>query len=166
MRFYKERKMYKVKVGPAIIAGIIGTIAMTVLMFIAPYLGLPEMNIINMLGTMFTTEATAVLFLGVIIHFMLGAVFGLIYAWLWTKIGKPNVLWGAIFGVVHGVIAIVMMPVLSSIYPRAEIDMTALFAVGLLMGHIVFGIVVALVYKALYGRVVNEPLPNTYHTEM
>lgn len=152
--------MNTLKVGPAIIAGLIGTAVMTMLMYIAPLMGLPEMDIVRLLGSMFTADATAVLVLGVIIHFMMGAIFGLIYAWLWTKIGKPDVLWGLIFGAVHGVIAVAMMPIISSIHPRTTIAVTALFAMGLIIGHIVFGIVDALVYRALSGYTETTVLPN------
>ena len=146
------------KISAALIAGLIGTAVMTAVMYIAPYMGFPEMDIINLLGTMFTTNATLAFVLGLVIHFMMGALFGLLYAFLWTKVGKPDFLWGLIFGAVHGVIATVMMPVISAIHPRADVAVTLLMAVGLIMGHIIFGIVVALTYRALYARSTADPL--------
>lgn len=135
----------------AIIAGLIGTVGMTILMFIAPMMGLPKMDIISMLGTMFTTNKSAATIIGVVIHFMMGAVFGIIYALLWSfGIGTSTWLWGLIFGAVHGLMVAFMMPLVAKMHPREpEMAGGAMQVFGLVMGHMVFGLIVALTYTAL-----------------
>jgi len=134
----------------SIIAGLLGTLVMTALIYIAPRMGIPKMDIIGMLGTMFTASEGTARVLGTIAHFMMGVIFAIIYALLWSLgIGSPTWLWGLIFGAIHGVVAIVMMPVMIKMHPRPpQMESGPLMAVGLLMGHLAFGLVVALTYAA------------------
>lgn len=148
----------------AILAGLAGTAIMTMLMYLAPLMGMPKMDIIRMLGSMFTSSrgvATGqdtvsdsnqglTIGLGLVIHLMMGVVFALIYALLWgLGVGSPTWIWGLIFGAVHGVVAIAMMPVMMRMYPNPpQMDGGALAMVGQMMGHLVYGLVVALVYAA------------------
>jgi hypothetical protein len=54
-----------------------------------------------------------------------------------------------IFGAIHGVVAMVMMPVMMKMHPRPpQMNGGLLMMVGLLIGHMVFGLVVALTYAA------------------
>ena len=96
-------------IGAAILAGLIGTAVMTGLMMVAPMMGMPRMNITAMLGTMFMEPGTTAGVVGTIIHFMMGVIFGIIYAILWDiGVGSVTVLWGVIIGLAHGVLAMVM----------------------------------------------------------
>ena len=148
----------------AIIAGLAGTAAMTLLMYVAPLLGMPKMDIMRMLGSMFTSargvatgqgtvsgsDQALTLGLGSMIHLMMGAVFGLIYALLWSLgIGSATWIWGLIFGALHGVMAIGMMPLMMRMHPNPpQMAGGPLVMAGQLMGHMVYGLVVALVYSA------------------
>ena len=147
----------------AILAGLAGTAAMTMLMYVAPLMGMPKMDIVRMLGSMFTsTRGVATgqgtvsdsnqgltIGLGLMIHFMMGAVFALIYALLWSLgIGSATWLWGLIFGLVHGMMAIAMMPLMMRMHPNPpQMAGGPLVMAGQLMGHMVYGLVVALVYS-------------------
>ena len=135
----------------AILAGLAGTLVMTILMYMAPAMGLPKMDIINMLGTMFTPDRNAARVLGVLVHFMMGALFAVIYVLVWSLgVGGPTWFWGLVFGAVHGVIATVTMPAMTKMHPRPpQMDGGPRMMVGLIVGHLVFGLVVALVYSAL-----------------
>jgi uncharacterized membrane protein YagU involved in acid resistance len=137
----------------AIIAGLLGTLVMTAMMYVAPMMGMPKMDIISMLGTMFTSNTGTARIVGVIAHFMMGAVFALIYALLWSLgIGNPTWLWGLIFGAVHGIVAMIAMPMMIKMHPRSpQMDSGAMMMIGLMMGHLVFGLVVALTYQLLAG---------------
>jgi hypothetical protein len=54
-----------------------------------------------------------------------------------------------IFGAIHGVVTMVMMPVMMKMHPRPpQMNGGLLMMVGLLIGHMVFGLVVALTYAA------------------
>lgn len=135
----------------AILASFAGTLAMTALMYVAPAMGMPKMDIIGMLGTMFTSNQGTARVMGVVAHFMMGAVFAIIYALLWSLgIGSPTWLWGLIFGAVHGVVTMVMIPMMMKIHPRpTQMDNGPKMMVGMLAAHMFFGLVVALTYGAL-----------------
>ncbi|MDF1501268.1 MAG: hypothetical protein P1P76_12445 [Anaerolineales bacterium] len=134
----------------SIIAGLVGTLLMTLLMYMAPSMGMPKMDIIGMLGTMFTSGERAARALGTVMHFMMGAVFGIAYAFLWNVgVGSPTWVWGLIFGAGHTVVALLTMPLMMGMHPRPpEMESGPRMMLGSLMGHLVFGLVVALVYQA------------------
>jgi len=134
----------------AIIAGLVGTAVMTMMMYLAPKMGMPKMDILGMLGSMFTADKKTASWLGGMIHFMMGAIFAIIFALLWNAgIGNATWLWGLIFGAVHGVVAIMAMPMMMRMHPRPpQMDSGSMMMVGQMMGHLVFGLVVALVYTA------------------
>src|SRR3989304_8894140 len=103
----------------SIIAGLLGTLAMTLLMSMAPRMGMPKMDIIGMLGTMFTASEGAARVLGTPAHFMMGVIFAIIYSLLWSLgIGSPTWLWGLIFSAVHGVVVMGMLPGAGEVHPR------------------------------------------------
>jgi hypothetical protein len=118
---------------------------MTVLMYVAPMMGMPRMDIVGMLGSAFTENKGVATALGLMAHFMAGVVFALIYALIWgIGLGSATWLWGLVFGAVHGIVAIVMVPLLMRMHPRAP-DMAG---GAMLMAHLVYGLIVALVYAA------------------
>lgn len=143
----------------AIIAGIVGTIVITIVMNMAPKMGMPKMDMVGMLGAMFSPDGNRAL--GMAMHLMMGVVFAIIYALLWNVgIGTLGLLWGAIFGIGHWLIAGTMMagmPMMHAGIKAGVIDAPGIFMfnrggmmafMGGLMGHIIFGLVVALVYGA------------------
>lgn len=134
----------------SVIGGIIATLAMTAIMFMAPFMGLPEMNAAKMLSDMMHIP----LALGWMMHFMIGVIFAITYGQLIIKwLGKINskVLRGAIFGVVVFVFAQIMMAAMDAVMPAPKMSMPdahvnmALMMVGSIFGHLVYGIVVALI---------------------
>lgn len=137
----------------AIVAGLAGTAVMTAMMYVAPSMGMPRMDIPNMLGATFVEPDGNAIGLGAVAHFMMGAIFGIVYALLWTTvgIGAAGWLWGLIFGVVHGLVAIVAMPIMmGNLHPRPpEMEQGPMTIVGLIAGHAVFGIIVGLVYAGM-----------------
>ena len=105
-------------------------------------------------------------------------VFGVGYAALFTVLGDASVLTGALIGLGHGIVAGMAMAMMGSVHPRMTAPANAtgsegavltttggettlvepgIFArnygpmtpVGLVMGHVIFGLVVALVYGAI-----------------
>lgn len=139
------------ELGAALLAGLIGTAAMTALMMLAPMMGMPRMKITSMLGTMFIEPSSAANIIGVMIHFVMGAVFGVIYGLLWDLgLGSASARWGIVIGLIHGILAMVTMPIMMNMHPRPpEMQPGMGMAAGLLLGHAVFGLVVALLYAAM-----------------
>ncbi len=105
-------------------------------------------------------------------------VFGIGYALVFSALGEASLLTGALLGLGHGIVAGLAMAMMGSMHPRMTAPTTAtraegdvltvtggettlvepgIFAknygpmtpVGLVIGHVVFGAVVALVYSAI-----------------
>ena len=143
----------------AVVAGVVGTAAISLLMAMGPKMGLPKMAIWEMLGSMFDPKGNRTLGWGM--HLMMGVVFALVYAALWSAgIGAPTLLWGILFGAIHFVVVGMMMGGMPMMH--AGIKAGAVAAPGVLMlnngvmglmgglvGHSLYGLVVALVYAAI-----------------
>ncbi len=141
----------------AVIAGLVGTIAISMVMAMAPKMGMPKMDIVAMLSTMF---GKANLALGWMMHSMMGVLFALIYAFLWSAgVGSANWVGGLIFGAVHWLVVGMVMGMIPMMH--AGIKSGAVKAPGMwmtnndgmmaffggLIGHLVFGLVVVLVHN-------------------
>jgi hypothetical protein len=143
----------------AIIAGLVGTVAISMVMAMAPKMGMPKMDIVDMLSTMFGKPNRT---LGWMMHFMMGIIFALIYSFIWSiGVGSATWLFGLIFGAIHWLIVgmvMGMIPMMHVGIKNGEVGAPGLWMtnngglmafVGGLMGHMVFGLVVALIYNLL-----------------
>ena len=144
----------------AIVAGLVGTVIITMVMNMAPQMGMPKMDIVGMLGSMFSPEGNRTM--GVVMHLMMGIVFAIIYALRWyAGLGSVGQLWGALFGAGHWIVAGTMMGGISMMHAGVRagtVEAPGVFMLnnggvmafmGGLIGHIIFGLVVALVYGLL-----------------
>jgi uncharacterized membrane protein YagU involved in acid resistance len=128
----------------AIGAGIVGTAVMTAVgLWVAPMMGMPPMNPATMLaGTMGGS-----LVLGWMGHFMIGIVLAVIYAAVAAARlpGHPAAR-GALFSLAPFLVAQVMvMPMMGMPLFSGSMVM----AMGSLVGHLVYGAVVGVVYGPL-----------------
>ena len=153
--------------GTAILAGVIGTAAMTAMMYMG-YLMNMRMDMPMMLGAMFLPRGAAAWALGLAMHFMMGAMFFVIYAALFNVMTIESGIagWAALFGLVHGAIAGMAMGMKPVLHPRmataagpAEHDQVpnpGMFAasfglmgpVAILAMHVLFGFVGGVIYSA------------------
>lgn len=135
------------KIQQSIIGGIIATAVMTIVMWIAPMMGLPKMDIPGMLSGMMGFSIT----IGWLMHFMIGISFALIYAFFFLKVLKKissNILRGAIFGLAAFLIAQVSLGAMGSIFPMPPMEGSImLMMIGSIVGHVLFGIVVTIFIK-------------------
>lgn len=161
----------------ALVAGFVGTAIMSMMMKMAGKMGMTDMPPMELVtGSMLSGDPERAKQLGIGLHWiMLGTiVFGLGYAALFSALGTASWLTGILIGAVHGlVVGLVAMPMMPAMHPRmttepafagtvdTAVDRVELSApgvlgsrwgamtpVGLVMGHIVYGLVVALVYQA------------------
>ena len=116
------------------------------------------MDIVGMLGSMFSAEGNQMMGMGM--HFMMGIVFAIIYALLWNAGigGEPGLLSGLIFGAVHWLISGAMMGGMGMMHAGVKAGTVKapgaymmnnggmMSFMGGLMGHIIFGLVVAFTY--------------------
>jgi hypothetical protein len=148
------------KVGQAIIAGIIGGVAMTALGWIVRRLGF-EMNAEMMLGTMMSNVPNLTTWLmGFAIHLVLSALIALVYAWGFEHVAhRAGAVIGLGFGVIHVVIAGLVMAMIPAIHPMIPesmpapgafmANMGAAFAALFVIEHLMYGAIVG----AMYGPV-------------
>ena len=138
-----------------IVAGLVGTSAITMLMYAGPMMGMPKMDIAQMLGSMVLPKGAAAFGLGMMMHFVNGVIFAGIYALAWNALNLAPSWWtGLIFGGVHfGVAAMAMslMPMLHKEVKAGNLPSPMAGGIkgvmGMLMGHLVYGVVVALIYR-------------------
>ena len=132
----------------AIIAGSTGRMAMLLLIYGGPLLGLPRIDVVSMLGSLAAPNKQDAVTLGGAIHFSMGILFAIIYAAFWSVgIGSPTWWWGLIFGAIHGLLVIVLLLVVNRVHPQLSELINGLpVMVAILLNHMVFGVVVALVY--------------------
>ncbi len=127
----------KPNVGKTILAGFVGTLAITFLMYEgAPMMGLPKMDIAAMLGQMLGGWT-----LGMMMHFVNGAViFPLIYAYLlFSRLPGAPAVKGITWGVVLWAMAqLIVMPMMGAgIFGLKMSGIMSAF--GSLIGHIAYG---------------------------
>ncbi|MEX0761237.1 MAG: hypothetical protein WD333_02175 [Dehalococcoidia bacterium] len=137
-----------------VVAGIAGTVVITTLMYSAPMMSMPRVDIAQLMGSMVVPLGGSAFAVGLMAHFVMGVIFAAIYAAVWASDSIPVTWWsGLIFGVVHSMVAAVgmwlMMPMNREVKAgRLESPLAAgpRGMVGMLTGHMFFGLVLALVY--------------------
>lgn len=136
------------KIKQSLFAGIAATVVMTIIMMIAPMMGLAEMNPPAMVSGMMGMPIAV----GWIMHFIIGIVFAASYVYFFrVKLPIGNtVLKGVVFGIVIAILAKIGMTIMGAMAgggtPEPEGSMVPMI-IALVLGHVVFGIVVALVAK-------------------
>lgn len=132
--------------GRAVLGGFIATLVMTIIMYMAPMMGMPKMDIAGMLGSMMSGSmpppSSAAWWMGMIVHFFLGSVlFSLIYAYLlYSALRGSNWMRGAEWGTVLWLLAqVVVMPMMGSGVFSTHTPAPAMMVMGSLVGHLVYG---------------------------
>ncbi|HEU4697858.1 MAG TPA: DUF6789 family protein [Gemmatimonadales bacterium] len=132
----------------AIVAGIAGTAAMTVLLLLAPRVGLPKIAIGDLLSS---ALAVSVVMLrvgpagGWIAHGLVGIALAVLYGAAFApRLPGPPVLRGLVYGVlVYFAAQLLFMPAVGAgVFSRGDRGLL----LGSLLGHLVYGLVVGAVY--------------------
>lgn len=135
----------KTSISKPIVAGLIATAIMTIVMFMAPLMGLPKMNAAEMLSMMMGLP----FLIGWVMHFMIGIIFALGYTFIFLKLLQKisnKILNGAVFGMIVFVFAQIMMLLMGLLFPMPKMDGNmGLIMIGSIIGHVVFGVTVTLI---------------------
>ena len=116
-----------------LLAGTVGTAAMTMLMLVAPLMGMPKMAIGEMLGGFLGIGTAA----GWVLHLVIGLMLATIYAAVFApRLPGPPVVRGAVYGVgVFLMAQLVVTPMMGGgVFSGGNVLMIA----GSLMGHLVY----------------------------
>lgn len=124
----------------AVSAGIVGTAVMTAFTYMAPFMGMPPMDIPQMLSGFLGVG----IFFGWVMHFAIGSTLALIYSLLYNALPFTSWKKGAVYGLIPWFAAqIMVMPMMGMEFFSGSIVM----AMGSLVGHLVYGAVVGLIYQ-------------------
>ncbi|MGZ6141890.1 MAG: hypothetical protein ACXWLM_01070 [Myxococcales bacterium] len=103
----------------SLLAGFVGTLLLTSLEAGAQQLHLTRMSIPYLLGTAFTPSRDRAKVIGFLVHLVNGQLFALLYVALFDALGEVSILRGAIFGLGHAaVVLLVVMPLLPAMHPH------------------------------------------------
>ncbi|RAL22802.1 hypothetical protein DL240_07875 [Lujinxingia litoralis] len=153
----------------AVLAGVMGVALMTMAMVAGRVMGLST-DMVRAIGLVVVPDRDRhlVYLVGGIAHLIMGALFGVGYAVLLTLVGAaaiPGVAaaWGALFGALHGVAVGAALGALPAVHPRMGpgevLSAPGFFGryigvgmpVFLIILHVIYGVVVAVVYSAGFG---------------
>ena len=139
--------MKNVNLLKAMIAGIAGTVAMTIVsVYLAPMMGMPKMNPAEMLAG----QMGGSMVMGWAGHFMIGIVFAIAYAFVAESLPGAPWLRGALFGIAPWLLAqAAVMPMMGMSFFSGSMVMAG----GSLIGHVIYGAVVG----ATYGTQASAP---------
>ncbi len=130
------------KIKYSIVGGIKGTTIMSIVMMISPMMGMPKMSPPEMLSGMLGISV----FVGWIIHFMIGIIFAFAYTYLCIFKQKISNVWikGAVFGIIAFVFAQLMMAIMGTMVQMPKMEGSKILTmIGSLLGHIIFGLIVS-----------------------
>lgn len=113
MEIRNKKQFYFVSFG----VGVLGAAAMSLLMALARGMGLTQMNLEMMLGTMLASPSGGTRFLGFVWHLINGGIFALIYAAGFKALGRASASLGLGFGTIHWVVAGVFMGMVPLMHP-------------------------------------------------
>lgn len=152
--------------GRAIVAGFIATFVMTMLIYLAPLMAMPHMDIAAMLGSMLNGGQMPAVqsgpwWMGMLAHFVMGTLlFPLLYAYVVRGLlpGKPwarGLAWGIILWFV---MMAMVMPMMGQGFLASHTPQPFLFVIGTLMGHLLYGAILG----ALVGPQAERSTPIGY----
>jgi hypothetical protein len=150
-----RRRHQRINLGSAIAAGVVATIAATIVLIIAQVSHLMDMNLPTIYGAMISSPSQNPYYTGVVIDLVIGGLVGIVYAavYMWTNIA-PNWLNGLGFGFIHWLIAGFLFGLAPGV-PAWSISAPGMFVVnygtvaiiGYLILHLVYGTVVGAAYR-------------------
>jgi hypothetical protein len=147
--------------GSAIWVGILGGVAMSLMMVIARAMGLIDASIERYEGCMVTgkDEGGGTIAAGTMMHLVLSALIGILYAWGFAQFwGDATWALGLLLGLVHWFIGGILLPMMDGMnrcvqdgrlrkFGAFGSGRGAMMVVGFLMGHLLYGLVVGWLYS-------------------
>ncbi|MBS3915606.1 MAG: hypothetical protein KG003_14015 [Bacteroidetes bacterium] len=142
----------KINLLNSVIIGVVSTIGMSILMLVLSNLGFPEMNPPKMMAHIMHQS----LFVGWIIHLMIGITFSIMFHILynWKLHTKSWYLNGVIFGILAWILAQIGFGVIGAVagMPPARNGSMELMIAGSILTHLFFGFCVAIGFNLLVQK--------------
>lgn len=140
----------------AVFGGLAGTTLMTGMMLMGQRLGLPTIDVHGILGHITHPDRRKAL--GYVAHWLLGVGFATFYVIVFRAFPGNFILWGAFLGIIHWLLVggfFGFAPLVHAGMKAGTVDAPGVYMlkslgtvgfIGGLVGHIVFGLAVAVVY--------------------
>jgi hypothetical protein len=159
----------------AILAGVLGALAWEVIARVLITFHVPIIDMVQMLGTAVWSKSPSQLYYptGLLIHAGIGAIWAIFYAYFfWSELPWKPVYQGLAFAIIPALVAgLIMIPQLGWMHPMVlagQIPHPGVFAVsygwggpiGVIAGHIVYGLALGIVYVRPVGYRVKRGLAN------
>ena len=131
-------------IGRAVLAGLAATAVMTIIMLMAPLMGMPEMNIGKMLGGFMGVPT----FIGWAGHFMIGVVLAIGYGVFFEpRLNNAPVVRGILYGLIPWIVSQVMVnPMMGAGLFASNTPAPFLMVMGSLLGHVAYGAILGVTY--------------------
>ena len=131
-------------IGRAVLAGLAATAVMTIIMLMAPLMGMPEMNIGKMLSGFMGVPT----FIGWAGHFMIGVVLAIGYGVFFEpRLHNAPVVRGILYGLFPWMVSQVMVnPMMGAGLFASNTPAPFLMVMGSLLGHVAYGAILGLAY--------------------
>jgi uncharacterized membrane protein YagU involved in acid resistance len=105
--------------GSWLLWGFASTVVLTSILAGSQGLGMTRMNVPYLLGTMITPDRDRAKLIGILLHFVNGWVFSLLYVAAFQAVGRATWWFGALIGFVQAIfILAVAFPALPALHPR------------------------------------------------
>jgi hypothetical protein len=158
----------------AILGGVAGALAWELVLRVLILAGIPLFDLVRLLGTMLMGSRPAWLWwpAGLALHTAVGAIWAIFYAYFfWSTFEWGPAVQGLVFSCIPMVLAgVVMLPQIGWMHPlvlRGELARPGLFAIsegwggpaGIILGHLVFGCTMGLLYTRPVGSPVRRSVP-------
>ncbi|WP_118975924.1 hypothetical protein [Taibaiella koreensis] len=144
-----------------ILSGIAGTFIMTMFVWMVGAATGYQLAVPRILGTLFTFTTTpsgkvsnrlVALIWGNLLHYAIGIFFSMVYALCLARHSLTNgILGGIAFGAIAGIVAVATWLLLLKLHPLTPRIRIGIFLCAIYLGHIVFGIVLALIHYLYSG---------------
>jgi len=138
-----------------ILAGIAGTSGMTLFMYLITRSGLSNADMVRAIGSKLTQSLQSAFAVGIILHFVSGIIFAMLYTLAFNFLGLHGVMpllgAGLGFGFLHGfVLSFILVTTVAEHHPLPEFRDAGLgVAVAHLVGHVVYGALVGMIIGLL-----------------
>lgn len=143
----------------AILAGVAGTAAMNLALYLFSLVTHRVMNIPQLLGTMLLgrthpdgglSNAASTKVIGTAAHYIVGVLYIIGYLALWESgVGTVTASWSLLIGFGNGILAMIIWYFFFMIHPKPPLIQLEKYLVTLIFSHIIFGFVATLVYYQL-----------------
>ena len=148
------------------LGGVVATTLLSAFVHLAPVFGFPFIDVPRLVGGVFSADFAVAFWVGFALFFATGAiVFPMLFLWARGALPgagrglRPALIKGSVFGLILFLVGGVLLPAFGALNRLVELENPGFFGLaagwmgmlGLLGGHLVYGVAVALIGSIGYG---------------